>query len=408
MAIISIFSGKYSGAAEIVKKLEENHGYKIITDNDVIEAASKKFNENKDAYEKAFFNPPSVFNSFTREKEKSMAELKVAISELLDDNQVFYGFSSLVIPRKINHVVKILTIADQQYRIQNAAALGINEKNAKKEIFQADEKAAEFSHHIKNSGPWNPSLYDMVIPMDKTTTEKAYELILSQLGNPVLQYSQESKKRIEDFRLETKVGLELCRQGFDVEVDAEGNDVSLTINKKVLFLSKLKNELTNAAKTIEGVANVETKIGQNFYKADILTDQNFSRPHKVLLVDDEVDFIQTLSERLAIRDMPSFPVSSGREALEIMDRDHPEVMVLDLKMPGIDGYEVLRKTKEKSPETEIIILTGHGNETDRERCMELGAFAYLEKPADIDLLTKTMKEAYENIQKKTSQNETSA
>lgn len=242
----------------------------------------------------------------------------------------------------------------------------------------------------------------MVIPMDKTTTEKAYELILSQLGNPVLQYSEESKKRINDFILEAKVGLELCRQGFDVDVDAEGNDVSLTINKKVLFLSKLKNELTSAAKTIEGVSNVETKIGQNFYKADILTDQNFSRPHKVLLVDDEVDFIQTLSERLAIRDMPSFPVSSGREALEIMDRDHPEVMVLDLKMPGVDGYEVLRKTKEKSPETEIIILTGHGNETDRERCMELGAFAYLEKPADIDLLTKTMKEAYENIQKKTT------
>ncbi|MCB9494024.1 MAG: response regulator [Desulfobacteraceae bacterium] len=402
MAIISIFSGKYSGAAEIVKKLEENHGYKLIRDNEVIEAAALKFNENKDIYEKAFFNPPSVFNSFTREKEKAMAELKVAISELLDDNQVFYGFSSLLIPRKINHVVKILTIADQQYRIQNAANLGLSEKNAKKEILQADEKAAEFSHHIKNSGPWNPSLYDMVIPMDKTTTEKAYELILSQLGNPVLQYSEESKKRINDFILEAKVGLELCRQGFDVDVDAEGNDVSLTINKKVLFLSKLKNELTSAAKTIEGVSNVETKIGQNFYKADILTDQNFSRPHKVLLVDDEVDFIQTLSERLAIRDMPSFPVSSGREALEIMDRDHPEVMVLDLKMPGVDGYEVLRKTKEKSPETEIIILTGHGNETDRERCMELGAFAYLEKPADIDLLTKTMKEAYENIQKKTT------
>ncbi|MDY0361453.1 MAG: response regulator [Desulforegulaceae bacterium] len=404
MAIISIFSGKYSGAAQIVKKLEENHGYKVIRDYDVIEACVKKFNENKEIYEKAFFNPPSVFNSFTREKEKSLSEIKAAISELLNDNQIFYGFSSLLIPRKINHVVKILTIADLQYRIQNASNLGVSEKNAKKEILQADEKAAEFSHHIKNSGPWNPSLYDMVIPMDKTTTEKAYELILSQLGNPVLQYSKESKKHIEDFRLETKVGLELCRQGFDVDVDANGNDVSLTINKKVLFLSKLKNELTNAAKIIEGVSNVETKIGQNFYKADILTDQNFSRPHKVLLVDDEVDFIQTLSERLAIRDMPSFPVSSGREALEIMDRDHPEVMVLDLKMPGVDGYEVLRKTKEISPETEIIILTGHGNENDRTRCMELGAFAYLEKPADIDILTKTMKEAYENIQKKTAQN----
>lgn len=140
MAIISIFSGKYSGAAEIVKKLEENHGYKLIRDNEVIEAAALKFNENKDIYEKAFFNPPSVFNSFTREKEKAMAELKVAISELLDDNQVFYGFSSLLIPRKINHVVKILTIADQQYRIQNAANLGLSEKTQKKKFFRQTKR----------------------------------------------------------------------------------------------------------------------------------------------------------------------------------------------------------------------------------------------------------------------------
>ena len=73
-------------------------------------------------------------------------------------------------------------------------------------------------------------------------------------------------------------------------------------------------------------------------------------------------------------------------------------MILDLKMPGIDGMEVLRQVKATQPDIEVIILTGHGNETDRETCMGLGAFAYLQKPVDIDVLSETMKQANEKIQ----------
>jgi DNA-binding NtrC family response regulator len=90
-------------------------------------------------------------------------------------------------------------------------------------------------------------------------------------------------------------------------------------------------------------------------------------------------------------------VYSGEDALETVHRDGAEVMVLDLKMPGIDGFQVLREIKKSKPDIEVIILTGHGTEKDKETCMELGAFAYLQKPADIDLLAETMKQAYEKI-----------
>ena len=82
----------------------------------------------------------------------------------------------------------------------------------------------------------------------------------------------------------------------------------------------------------------------------------------------------------------------------MLREDEPEVMILDLKMPGIDGMEVLRQVKATQPDIEVIILTGHGNETDRETCMGLGAFAYLQKPVDIDVLSETMKRANEKIQ----------
>ncbi len=120
----------------------------------------------------------------------------------------------------------------------------------------------------------------------------------------------------------------------------------------------------------------------------------------MLLVDDEREFVQTLSERLLMRDMGSAVAYDGESALQLVCEDEPEVMILDLKMPGIDGIEVLRRVKKTRPEIEVIILTGHGSEDDRKVCMELGAFAYLHKPVDIAVLTETLQNANEKIKDK--------
>jgi len=98
-----------------------------------------------------------------------------------------------------------------------------------------------------------------------------------------------------------------------------------------------------------------------------------------------------------MRDYSSAVVYDGEEALSIVEEDEPEVMVLDLKMPGIDGLEVLRQVKEKHPKVEVIVLTGHGSEDAARLCAELGAFAYLEKPVDIEKLTQTMQDAYRRV-----------
>jgi len=117
-------------------------------------------------------------------------------------------------------------------------------------------------------------------------------------------------------------------------------------------------------------------------------------------VDDEREFVQTLSERLLMRDMGSAVAYDGESALEVAREDEPDVMILDLKMPGIDGIEVLRRVKSTQPEIEVIILTGHGSEADEKICMQLGAFAYLQKPVDVEELSATIKRANEKIQEK--------
>ena len=115
---------------------------------------------------------------------------------------------------------------------------------------------------------------------------------------------------------------------------------------------------------------------------------------KLLLVDDEENFVNTLAERMKMRDVPSKVVFSGEQALESIRVEAPDVMVLDLRMPGIDGMEVLRKVRQTNPKVQIIILTGHGTDLDEEEAKKLGAFHYHKKPIDIDELLSTVKKAY--------------
>lgn len=115
---------------------------------------------------------------------------------------------------------------------------------------------------------------------------------------------------------------------------------------------------------------------------------------KILLVDDEQDFIKTLAERLEMRDLDSDLAFDGEQALEVVQDGVPDVMVLDLKMPGIDGMEVLRRVKKNYPKVQVIILTGHGSEKDEVQAKKLGAFDYLKKPVDLEELIGVLKKAY--------------
>jgi DNA-binding NtrC family response regulator len=114
---------------------------------------------------------------------------------------------------------------------------------------------------------------------------------------------------------------------------------------------------------------------------------------KVLFVDDEEDFVRTMAERMEMRDLGGDIALSGQEALQMLEDDVPDVMVLDLRMPGIDGMEVLRRVKKTFPQIEVIIMTGHGSDQDEEEARRLGAFDYLRKPVDIERLMETVRNA---------------
>lgn len=113
----------------------------------------------------------------------------------------------------------------------------------------------------------------------------------------------------------------------------------------------------------------------------------------ILLVDDEAEFIETLGKRLTRRGLSVLLANSGQEALDLIAAQEIDVVVLDVKMPGMDGIEALQKIKALKPDLEVLMLTAHANVEVAMRGMELGAFDYLMKPVELDDLLYKIQDA---------------
>ncbi len=118
----------------------------------------------------------------------------------------------------------------------------------------------------------------------------------------------------------------------------------------------------------------------------------------VLLVDDEVEFLETLVKRLRKRKLDARGVTSGEEAIQALKETPADVVVLDVKMPGMGGLQTLREIKKMYPLVEVIMLTGHASMEVAIQGMEMGAFDYLMKPMDIDELVYKLQDAFKRKQ----------
>ncbi|NQT39598.1 MAG: response regulator [Planctomycetes bacterium] len=117
---------------------------------------------------------------------------------------------------------------------------------------------------------------------------------------------------------------------------------------------------------------------------------------KILLVDDEEDLTSTMVERLGLRDFQVEAATSGIDALKRVSEGDFDVLVLDVKMPGIGGLQVMAEIKRQHLDLPVILLTGHGSAADAERGMKEGASDYLMKPIDIDTLVEKIRNAVQS------------
>jgi two-component system NtrC family response regulator len=124
-----------------------------------------------------------------------------------------------------------------------------------------------------------------------------------------------------------------------------------------------------------------------------MSDEN--KKIKLLIVDDEEDFLNTIAERLGMRDFDIATASEGDLAVKVAKKEKFDVAILDMKMPGMDGLELLQILKKKHKFLEVIILTGHGAIDSAVEATKLGAYSYLEKPCDFEKLLEVLQNAFE-------------
>ena len=400
MSIITVLSASYCHGEEVARETARQLGLDYV-DSQVAEKAHELFGISAKKLLSAMHGSSSVIDKLSRGRGKNVAYLRAALAEVaLQDNFVYYGEAGHLFPKDISHIMRVCLVADHGFRVTRAVETDkISEKEAVSLIKKNDSAQLNWTQYLFGLGPWDESLYDIVIPMHTTTVEEAVRLICENARSDIVQTTEKSRGAMEDFVLASKVNVMLAEKKHEVDVTAENGKVIVILKKYVMRLEHYKQELVKLVEAIPGVKKVEVRIGSTFRMPYAYPPVEFEVPKKVLLVDDEKEFVHTLSERLQTRHMEPSVVYDGEEALSFVSKDQPEVMVLDLKMPGIDGLQVLKKVKKDHPETEVIILTGHGSDRERELAMELGAFAYLEKPVDINVLTETMTKAYAKIRR---------
>ncbi|RJP35526.1 MAG: response regulator [Candidatus Omnitrophota bacterium] len=406
MSVITIFSGSFCRGDEIAAKVARTLQFEYAG-QELLEATSRRFPFPVEKLARVMHSSPSLFNNVTRERERGVAYLKAGLAEYLrNGNIVYHGFAGLLLPPELKHILRVCIVADRDFRVQTAVSdLQVSESKASRIIENDDIERCRWSQYLHRLGPWDKKLYDIKIPVHEISVDDAARMICENEKKLHLHLADDVKQVMDDFVLAAQVNVALVEKGYDFDITCRQGNVTITITKYKWRWDRLQKKVNELAAAVAGVKTVEirTEPGYDQSPAD---KYDFDVHPKVLLVDDEKEFVLTLSERLQMRNIQSQVVYDGEQALHFVQNEEPDVVILDLMMPGIHGIDVLRQLKQDHPHIEVIILTGHGTEKDQILAEELGAFAYLQKPVDIDKLSKTMKEAYRKIQERSSASHT--
>lgn len=391
MSCLALFSNRFCNAASVTEQLQKETGYEIISDRAVADIAASLCNLPQNAFHVVFTSDTMAFNPFTLEKETLLAGLKLAVAAILQEKPcIFPGHTSMVAPRR-SDALRIGLTAPRPYRLSMAKVRqGLSGEEAAACIREDESACSSWQAcSIPGASPWSPEIFDLVLQMDHQGAAEAARQILSLYTLRPVPPPAAHRQAGFDFSLEARLEYTAASRGYHVRASVHEGRARVLLTRPAVMRTRLEEEIKDLAQTIPGIISVEMD-SRNHPVEDCDPPQARSR---ILLVDDEREFVQTLSERLDMRDLASDVVFDAKSALAKLTSAPPDVMVVDLKMPGMDGMALLREVKSLQPRIQVIILTGHGSDQDRRTCLDMGAFAYFQKPVDIDLLSQALKNA---------------
>lgn len=398
MPVVSFCGGRFCRVEEAAQETARRLGCPMLTDSELAARAAQLGPLSEGKLLAAMYEAPGALEGFRKLRPKALPQLAQAMAELLTEAPlVFRGLGTHLVPPGVTHVLSVCLNASQEFRLAQAAAEeGLGPRRAGELIKSSDLAIRRWRDFLLEPGSWEAYEFDVLLPVGKKDMASILDMIEDAARSEPLRPTNASRAALEDMALAARAQASLAGQGFlhpEFKATACQGGVCVEINKKILRFAKTERDLKKAVLEGTGVETVEAKMGPGYHKSDVYRQSTFVLPSKVLLVDDEREFVETLSERLQLRDIGASVVYDGEQAMESLAQDQPEVVVLDLRMPGVDGIEVLGMIKDKYPQVKVIVLTGHGSARDREKCLELGAFAFLQKPVDLEELAEVMRQA---------------
>jgi len=258
MPSIALFFSKFTNEDEIRQKMSSTLNLSIVDDADIFDSVYKKKLTIRNKLEQAMHRKTSVFNQFTLERERNVAHLKFALAEKLEQKQnvLYCGYTTLLIPHDITHVLKVLVIDNYDLRVQRAVKEGLSEREAAKIIKAEDLSAHGWSAFLYYKEAFDKSLYDIVIPVGQKSADEVVTLIKENFNKTAVLERPESLQAVSDLALSAEVELALLSKGQKMEVEVRNHRVSLKINKSTFSFANLTAKLSEIAGSVPGVEDV--------------------------------------------------------------------------------------------------------------------------------------------------------
>ena len=262
MPIITISRGSSSMGKAVAEKVAGRLGYQLIS-REVLLDASSRFNVPEMKLEKAIHDAPGILDRYLHSKQSYVAYIRSALVErIVDDNVVYHGLAGHLLLKGIPHVLKVRINADMERRVAIVMARdGIPADEARIQIQEDDKQRRKWTHSLYDQDPWDSSLYDLSICIDKLSIDNAVDFICQAAATEGFQATEKNRQKAADIAIACRVKAALVDEFPHIGVTCEYGNVLIYIRAKDPMTGKLVKKLKLIRETIDGINHLETHAG---------------------------------------------------------------------------------------------------------------------------------------------------
>ena len=333
---------------------------------------------------RALHDAPSILERFTHGKEKYVAYIRSAfLEQVRQDDVVYHGLAGHFFLEGVTHVLKVRVLADLEDRVRcEVRREDCTAEEARRTLLRDDAERAKWSRHLYGIDTAAPGLYDLVVHVGPLTVRDAVGLISRTARLPQFQATPESTRVLDDLALAARVQAAIVGKWPQAQVTARDGEVVVGVKAPVGGEEALVRQVRELVGDQPELDDLKIRVRPTVFS--VRGGELRVGEDPVLVVDDESSFARTLAKRLQLRGLDCVVAFDGGSALDALERGRFRGMLLDLRLPDLDGAEVLRRARARHHDLPVIIMTAHGTEEDRVECLQAGACAFLAKPVDLE------------------------